>query len=48
MTTPLVGSLVAMLVVIARVGGLVTTAPVLASPALPKLIRGVIALLFGH
>ena len=47
MTTPLVGSLVVLLVVIARVGGLVATAPVLASPALPKLIRVVIALTLG-
>jgi flagellar biosynthetic protein FliR len=47
MTTPLAGTLVAMLVVIARVGGLVTTAPILASPALPKMIRIVLALTIG-
>jgi flagellar biosynthetic protein FliR len=47
MTAPLVGSLIGLLVVIARVGGLVLTAPVLASPAIPKLIRVVIALTLG-
>ena len=47
MTTPFVGSLVAMLVVIARVGGLVATAPVFSSPALPKIIRVAIALALG-
>ena len=47
MTQPLVGSLIALLVIIARVGGLVATAPVLASPALPKIIRIAITLTLG-
>jgi flagellar biosynthetic protein FliR len=47
MTAPLAQSLLALLVVTARVGGLVTTAPVLASPAIPKLIRVAIALTLG-
>lgn len=47
MTSPFIGSMLALFVVIARVGGLVTTAPVLASPAIPKLIRIIIALTLG-
>ncbi|MBC8203606.1 MAG: flagellar biosynthetic protein FliR, partial [Planctomycetes bacterium] len=47
MTAPIFGSLLTLLVVIARVGGLVATAPVLASPAIPKLIRLAIALTLG-
>ena len=47
MTSPLFGSMVALLVVTARVGGLVMTAPIFSSPALPKVVRCAIALTLG-